>query len=133
MSIVMSKENLKKFIKKYQEISDQRWNASVVCHQLFSRWRIFTRRKTNRNKTHTRKVKAYSVIDIKKSISNPPRVTEKYKGTMIYDHKTAGTLQIMSPNEYDGFKKVTSRKGQSSVLRNVLDAGGRLQWQQNKN
>ncbi|HAI18514.1 MAG TPA: hypothetical protein DCM10_11055 [Xanthomarina gelatinilytica] len=72
-------------------------------------------------------MKAYSVIDIKKSISNPPRVTEKYKGTMIYDHKTAGTLQIMSPNEYDGFKKVTSRKGQSSVLRNVLDAGGRLQ------
>ena len=46
---------------------------------------------------------------------------------MIYDHKTAGTLQIMSPSEYDGFKKVTSRKGQSSVLRNVLDAGGRLQ------
>tara|TARA_R100000805_G_C3557421_1_gene67360 strand:- start:200 stop:418 length:219 start_codon:yes stop_codon:yes gene_type:complete len=72
-------------------------------------------------------VKAYSVIDIKKSISNPPRVTEKYKGTMIYDHKTAGTLQIMSPSEYDGFKKVSSRKGQSSVLRNVLDAGGRLQ------
>ena len=72
-------------------------------------------------------MKTYSIIDIKKSISNPPRVTEKYKGTMIYDHKTAGSLQIMSPNEYDGFKKVTSRKGQSSVLRNVLDAGGRLQ------
>ena len=72
-------------------------------------------------------MKAYSVIDIKKSISNPPRVTEKYKGTMIYDHKTSGTLQNMSPSEYDGFKKVTSRKGQSSVLRNVLDAGGRLQ------
>ena len=72
-------------------------------------------------------MKTYSIIDIKKSISNPPRVTEKYKGTMIYDHKTAGTLQIMSPNEYDGFKRVTSRKGQSSVLRNVLDAGGRLQ------
>ena len=72
-------------------------------------------------------MKAYSVIDIKKSISTPPRVTEKYKGTMIYDHKTAGTLHIMSPSEYDGFKKVTSRKGQSSVLRNVLDAGGRLQ------
>ena len=77
-------------------------------------------------------MKTYSVIDIKNSINNPPRVTEKYKGTMIYDHKTAGTLQIMSPSEYDGFKKVTSRKGQSSVLRNVLDAGGRLQWQQNK-
>ena len=72
-------------------------------------------------------MKTYSIIDIKKSISNPPRVTEKYKGTMIYEHKTAGTLQIMSPSEYDGFKKVTSRKGQSSVLRNVLDAGGRLQ------
>ena len=72
-------------------------------------------------------MKTYSVIDIKKSISNPPKVTEKYKGTMIYNHKTAGTLKIMSPSEYDGFKKVTSRKGQSSVLRNVLDAGGRLQ------
>ena len=71
-------------------------------------------------------MKTYSIIDIKKSINNPPRVTQKYKGTMIYDHKTAGTLQIMSPSEYDGFKKVTSRKGQSSVLRNVLDAGGRL-------
>ena len=46
---------------------------------------------------------------------------------MIYDHKTAGTLQVMMPDEYDNFKKVTDRKGQSSVLRNVLDAGGRLQ------
>ena len=72
-------------------------------------------------------MKTYSVIDIKNSISNPPRVTEKYKGTMIYDHKTAGTLQSMSPREYDGCKKVTRRKSQSSVLRNVLDAGGRLQ------
>ena len=73
-------------------------------------------------------MRSYSIVDIKKSINNPPRVTQKYKGSMIYDHKTAGTLQVMMPDEYDNFKKVTDRKGQSSVLRNVLDAGGRLQW-----
>ena len=72
-------------------------------------------------------MRSYSIVDIKKSINNPPRVTQKYKGTMIYDHKTAGALQVMMPDEYDNFKKVTDRKGQSSVLRNVLDAGGRLQ------
>ena len=43
-------------------------------------------------------MKTYSVIDIKNSINNPPMFTEKYKVTMIYDHKTAGTLQIMSPS-----------------------------------
>ena len=29
-------------------------------------------------------MKTYSVIDIKNSINNPPRVTEKYKGTRMY-------------------------------------------------
>ena len=46
---------------------------------------------------------------------------------MIYAHKTAGALQVMMEDEYINFKKITDRKGQSSVLRNVLDAGGRLQ------
>ena len=72
-------------------------------------------------------MRSYSIVVIKKSINNPPRVTQKYKGTMIYDHKTAGALQVMMPDEYNNFKKITDRKGQSSVLRNVLDAGGRLQ------
>ena len=46
---------------------------------------------------------------------------------MIYDHKTGGTLQVMREDKYEEFKKKSNRKGQSSTLRNVLHANGRLQ------
>jgi hypothetical protein len=48
-------------------------------------------------------------------------------GAMVFEHKTAGSLQIMQPDVYADFKAKTSRKGQSSTLRNVMVGGGRLQ------
>jgi hypothetical protein len=56
----------------------------------------------------------------------PPRNHEKVKGAMIYNHKTGGELQIMSASQFDTHKKLSNRKGQSSVLRNVLHGNGRL-------
>ena len=56
-----------------------------------------------------------------------PATTGKVKGAMIYDHKTGGTLQVMREDKYEEFKKKSNRKGQSSTLRNVLHANGRLQ------
>jgi len=35
--------------------------------------------------------------------------------------------QFADPSAFDHAKKVTARAGQSSCLRNVLDAGGRTQ------
>jgi hypothetical protein len=51
----------------------------------------------------------------------------KYMGAMVFEHKTAGSLQIMQPDVYADFKAKTSRNGQSSTLRNVMVGGGRLQ------
>lgn len=44
---------------------------------------------------------------------------------MVYGHKTAGAICLMSPDEFTRYKKVTNRRGQQSVLRNVLHANGR--------
>lgn len=72
--------------------------------------------------------KAYSITDINKSIeANKPVNPERVKGAMIYNHKTGGSLQVMSQKQHQEFKKHGSRKGQSSTLRNVLVANGRLQ------
>lgn len=51
--------------------------------------------------------------------------TPKYRGAMVYGHKTAGAICLMSPEEFTRYKKVTNRRGQQSVLRNVLHANGR--------
>lgn len=51
----------------------------------------------------------------------------RYMGAQVYEHKTAGFLQVMLPDTFADFKAKTSRKGQSSTLRNVLVGGGRLQ------
>jgi hypothetical protein len=53
------------------------------------------------------------------------RPVTRYRGAMIYGHKTAGAVCLMSPDEFSRYKKLTNRKGQSSVLRNVLEANGR--------
>jgi len=53
------------------------------------------------------------------------RPVPKYKGAMTYDQKTGGSVTLMSPTEFTYFKKVTRRRGQQSVLRNVLHANGR--------
>jgi hypothetical protein len=44
---------------------------------------------------------------------------------MVYGHKTAGEVCLMAPEDFTRFKKLTNRRGQQSVLRNVLFAGGR--------
>jgi hypothetical protein len=44
---------------------------------------------------------------------------------MIYGHKTAASIQLMRPDEFKTFKKLSNRRGQSSLLRNVLVANGR--------
>jgi len=53
------------------------------------------------------------------------RPVPRYKGAMTYDQKTGGAVTLMSPAEFTYFKKVTRRRGQQSVLRNVLHANGR--------
>lgn len=44
---------------------------------------------------------------------------------MTYDQKTGGAVTLMSPNEFTYFKRVTRRRGQQSILRNVIHANGR--------
>ncbi len=51
----------------------------------------------------------------------------KLKGAMVYGDKTAGALNVMSPESFGDFKRISRRVGQRSALRNVLDAGGRSQ------
>ena len=53
------------------------------------------------------------------------RPVAKYRGAMIYGHKTAASIQLMRPDEFKTFKKLSNRRGQSSLLRNVLVANGR--------
>ena len=55
----------------------------------------------------------------------PPKVkpkVEKYKGVMIYDHKTAGSIQVMDATAYGNWKGYQpGRYGRSSVKK----AGGK--------
>ncbi len=47
---------------------------------------------------------------------------EKYKGVMIYDHKTAGTIQVMDAEAYSNWKGYQpGRHGRSAVKK----AGGK--------
>lgn len=55
------------------------------------------------------------------------RPEPKVKGAMVYGHKTAGALNVMSPESFGNYKRISRRVGQRSALRNVLDAGGRSQ------
>jgi hypothetical protein len=50
------------------------------------------------------------------------------KGLNVYLDKSTMVMQTFNdPSAFAHAKKVTARAGQSSCLRNVLDAGGRLQ------
>ena len=50
------------------------------------------------------------------------------RGLNVYFDKSTMEMQIFNdPSAFAHAKKVTARAGQSSCLRNVLDAGGRLQ------
>lgn len=66
---------------------------------------------------------------IGRKVSVPRKVDEvqRYRGSLVFDHKTGGTLQVFrNPEDFALHKKITNRKGQQSILRNVLHAGGRL-------
>lgn len=52
---------------------------------------------------------------------------QKVKGAMVYGHKTAGSINIMTPESFNDYKRISRRVGQRSALRNVLDNGGRSQ------
>ena len=51
----------------------------------------------------------------------------KVKGAMVYSDKTGGAINVMSPDSYADYKRISRRVGQRSALRNVLDNGGRSQ------
>ena len=68
--------------------------------------------------------------DIEHSIANAERQanSQPRKGMVVYlDKSTPIMVQYKSSEAFDNAKRVTSRKGQSSCLRNVLDGNGRLQ------
>ena len=54
--------------------------------------------------------------------------SEKKKGMMVYlDKSTPVLVQYADKKSFNKAKSVSKRAGQSSCLRNVLDAGGSLQ------
>ena len=64
-----------------------------------------------------------SIAKHEKELASQPR-----KGMMVYlDKSTPILVQYASSDSFNKAKSVTSRKGQSSCLRNVIDGGGRLQ------
>jgi hypothetical protein len=70
------------------------------------------------------------LADIAKSITQAEKVANSIprKGMNVYLDKSTMVMQTFNdPSAFDHAKKVTARAGQSSCLRNVLDAGGRLQ------
>ena len=70
------------------------------------------------------------LADIQKSINHGIKVANSIprKGMNVYLDKSTMVMQTFAdPSAFAHAKKVTSRAGQSSCLRNVLDAGGRLQ------
>ena len=67
---------------------------------------------------------------INQSITNAEKIANSIprKGMNVYlDKSTMQMQQFYDPKAFEYAKKVTARAGQSSCLRNVLDAGGRLQ------
>lgn len=74
---------------------------------------------------------AQAFIDsINQSIANAEKIANSIpkKGLNVYLDKSTMVMQTFNdPSAFEYAKKVTARAGQSSCLRNVLDAGGRLQ------
>lgn len=70
------------------------------------------------------------IADMKASIAKHEKelASQPRKGMMIYlDKSTPILVQYANADSFNQAKSASSRKGQSSCLRNVLDAGGRLQ------
>lgn len=51
--------------------------------------------------------------------------TPRYKGAMVYAHKTGASIELMSPDTHKDLQRYSRRVGQRSTLRNVLFASGR--------
>ena len=48
----------------------------------------------------------------------PPRNTQKYKGVMCFDHKTAPSIQVMTADSYNRNKQYyVPTKGRSAMKR----------------
>ena len=63
-----------------------------------------------------------SIQKHEKELASQPR-----KGMMVYlDKSTPILVQYASAESVNQAKSVTSRRGQQSCLRNVIDSGGRL-------
>ena len=63
-----------------------------------------------------------SIQKHEKELASQPR-----KGMMVYlDKSTPILVQYASADSFNQAKSVTSRRGQQSCLRNVIDSGGRL-------
>tara|TARA_S200002703_G_C3763774_1_gene235128 strand:- start:26 stop:232 length:207 start_codon:yes stop_codon:yes gene_type:complete len=63
-------------------------------------------------------IKDKSVRDILGLDDPEPRNTEKYKGVMTFDHKTGGSIQVMTADSYKRNKKYyVPRKGCRSVMK----------------
>ena len=68
-----------------------------------------------------KRIKA-NVDDILGLNTPPPRNDIPYRGVMIYDHKTAGTIQVMDAAAYSNWKGYQpGRYGRSAVKK----AGGK--------
>ena len=63
-------------------------------------------------------IKSKNIRDILGLDVPPPRVTEKVRGVMTFDHKTGGSVQVMSAESYARNKKYyVPRKGCRSVMK----------------
>ena len=63
-------------------------------------------------------IKSKNIRDILGLDVPPPRITEKVRGVMTFDHKTGGSVQIMSAESYERNKKYyVPRKGCRSVMK----------------
>jgi hypothetical protein len=63
-----------------------------------------------------------SIEQVEKESNSQPR-----KGMMVYlDKSTPIMVQYASEDSFNKAKVVSSRKGQQSCLRNVIDNGGKL-------
>ena len=63
-------------------------------------------------------IKSKNLRDILGLDEPPPRITEKVRGVMTFDHKTGGSVQIMSAESYARNKKYyVPRKGCRSVMK----------------
>ena len=63
-------------------------------------------------------IKSKNIRDILGLDVPPPRITEKVRGVMTFDHKTGGSVQVMSAESYARNKKYyVPRKGCRSVMK----------------